>query len=138
MLTSLGERGTVLFGYAFSIATFFLIALVPSALAVMILTPMAALAGVIPPALQGIMSQAVARDSQGELQGVLTSASALAMVLAPLVMTWTFAAFTAPGGAIYFPGAPFLLSLGLTLVALIVFLRWQSGTVGTEAGQDTA
>ncbi len=126
VLARFGERGTVLFGYVFSVATFFLIATVTSSSAIMVLTPLAALAGVIPAALQGIMSQAVAQNSQGELQGVLTSASALAMVLAPLVMTATFAAFTAPGTAFYFPGAPFLLSMLLTLLAVSIFIRWKA------------
>jgi DHA1 family tetracycline resistance protein-like MFS transporter len=125
VLTRFGERGTVLFGYVFSVVTFFLIATVTSGTAILILTPMAALAGVIPVALQGIMSQSVAQNAQGELQGLLTSASALAMVIAPLVMTSTFAAFTAPGAALYFPGAPFLLSMLLTLIAVSVFIRWR-------------
>ncbi|SFS66535.1 MFS transporter, DHA1 family, tetracycline resistance protein [Sulfitobacter marinus] len=125
VLKNLGERGTVLFGYVFSAVTFFLIATVTSGTTVLLLTPLAALAGVIPVALQGIMSQAVAQNAQGELQGVLTSASALAMVVAPLAMTSTFAAFTAPGAAPYFPGAPFLLSLLLTVIAVSIFIRWQ-------------
>lgn len=125
VLKQFGERGTVLLGYIFSVATFFLIATVTSSTVILILTPMAALAGVIPAALQGIMSQAVAQNAQGELQGVLTSASALAMVVAPLVMTATFAAFTAPNTFAYFPGAPFLLSMVLTLIAVSIFIRWQ-------------
>lgn len=126
VLKHLHERGTVFVGFVFSVVTFFLIATVTSGTAVLILTPMAAIAGVIPVALQGIMSQAVAQNAQGELQGVLTSTSALAMVIAPMAMTGTFAAFTAPGAAIYFPGAPFLLSLLLTLIAISVFIRWRS------------
>jgi DHA1 family tetracycline resistance protein-like MFS transporter len=126
VLKHLHERGTVFVGFVFSVVTFFLIATVTSGTAVLILTPMAAIAGVIPVALQGIMSQAVAQNAQGELQGVLTSTSALAMVIAPLAMTGTFAVFTAPGAAIYFPGAPFLLSLLLTLIAISVFIRWRS------------
>ncbi len=126
VLKHLHERGTVFVGFVFSVVTFFLIATVTSGTAVLILTPMAAIAGVIPVALQGIMSQAVAQNAQGELQGVLTSTSALAMVIAPLAMTGTFAAFTAPGAALYFPGAPFLLSLLLTLIAISVFIRWRS------------
>ncbi|MBW4962105.1 TCR/Tet family MFS transporter [Sulfitobacter sp. CW3] len=126
VLKHLHERGTVFVGFVFSVVTFFLIATVTSGTAVLILTPMAAIAGVIPVALQGIMSQAVAQNAQGELHGVLTSTSALAMVIAPLAMTGTFAAFTAPGAALYFPGAPFLLSLLLTLIAISVFIRWRS------------
>ena len=131
VLKRFGERGTVLFGYVFSVVTFFLIATVTSGPVILILTPMAALAGVIPVALQAIMSHSVAQNAQGELQGVLTSASALAMVIAPLVMTSTFAAFTAPGVAVYFPGAPFLLSMLLTLIAVSVFIRWRGPSADT-------
>jgi MFS transporter, DHA1 family, tetracycline resistance protein len=75
------------------------------------------------------MSQSVAQNAQGELQGVLTSASALAMVIAPLAMTGTFAAFTAPDTAYYFPGAPFLLSVLLTFIAVAIFMRWRAPTI---------
>jgi MFS transporter, DHA1 family, tetracycline resistance protein len=49
-------------------------------------------------------------DAQGELQGVLASLNAIAMITSPLIMTSTFAAFTAPGAPVYAPGAPFLLA----------------------------
>ena len=69
------------------------------------------------------MSKALGADAQGELQGTLTSVSALAMILSPMVMTGTFAAFTAPGTPMYQPGAPFLLSAALVAIALFVFVR---------------
>lgn len=122
ILARLGERGTVLYGLVFDIVAFGAMAFVTSGTIALILTPLAALGAVITPALQGIMSRSVGPDRQGELQGALTSASALAMILSPLVMTGTFAAFTAPGAAVFFPGAPFLLALGLIAVALAVFL----------------
>lgn len=117
----LGERGTVITGHLFSIAAFATLGVVTWGPLALILTPMAALGGIIPPALQGMMSRAVAADAQGELQGALTSAASLAMILSPLVMTSTFAAFTAPDAAIHLPGAPFLLAMALSLTALIVF-----------------
>ncbi len=122
VLKSFGERGTVLVGHVFSIIAYLLLALVTSGTVALILTPLAALAGVIPPALQGIMSQRVADDAQGELQGALTSASSLAMILSPLTMTWTFATFTGDGAPAYFPSAPFVLSMGLAVVGLVLFV----------------
>lgn len=119
----LGERGTVVYGHLFDIGAFLALAFVTSGTLALILTPLAALAAVITPALQGIMSKSVGPEAQGELQGALTSIGALAMILAPLAMTGTFAAFTHPEAAIYLPGAPFLLSAGLILVGLVVFLR---------------
>jgi DHA1 family tetracycline resistance protein-like MFS transporter len=68
------------------------------------------------------MSRAVGDKRQGELQGALTSIGAIAMIIAPVVMTGVFARYTRTDADIYFPGAPFLLSLTLILVALVVFL----------------
>ena len=123
ILRLLGERGTVIYGHFFDVAAFIALALVTSSTLALILTPLAALAAVITPALQGIMSKAVGTDAQGELQGVLTSLSALAMILSPMIMTGTFAAFTKADAPVYLPGAPFLLSAALIGLALLVFLR---------------
>ena len=121
-LRGLGERGTVFAGHLFSIAAYLALGIVTSGTLALILTPLAALAGIIPPALQGIMSQRVADDAQGELQGALTSTSSLAMILSPLAMTWTFARFTESGAPIYLPGAPFVLSMVLAVLGLALFL----------------
>lgn len=123
LLNRAGEAGIVLAGFFFSILSYTLLAFVGSGGIALVLTPLAALAGVIPPALQGIMSRRVGADAQGELQGALTSASSLAMILSPLAMTWSFAAFTRTGAPIYLPGAPFLLALALSLLGLALFLR---------------
>jgi DHA1 family tetracycline resistance protein-like MFS transporter len=122
ILKALGERGTVITGHIFSIASLILIAVVTSSTWVLLLTPLASMGGIIPPALQGIMSARVANDAQGELQGALTSASALAMILSPMVMTYTFAQFTDAQAPIYLPGAPFLLAAGLSTLGLAALL----------------
>jgi DHA1 family tetracycline resistance protein-like MFS transporter len=94
--------------------------------------PVSALAGIVTPALQGLMSQAVQDDQQGELQGALTSLSALAMIISPMLMTSTFAAFTAETAPIYMPGAPFLFALILTLIAIGLFMRHRTSGDATE------
>ena len=127
ILKALGERGTVIAGHVFSISSLIGIAMIASGTWVLILTPLAALGGIIPPALQGIMSQRVADDAQGELQGALTSASALAMILSPLAMTYTFAQFTDADAPIYLPGAPFLLAATLSTIGLAALI------IGTRA-----
>ncbi|KIN73613.1 putative tetracycline resistance protein, class C [Sulfitobacter guttiformis KCTC 32187] len=122
ILRTLGERGTVVAGHLFSIVSLIAIAVITSSTWVLLLTPIAAFGGIIPPALQGIMSARVADDAQGELQGALTSASALAMMLSPLVMTYTFAQFTDAQAPVYLPGAPFLLAAGLSILGLFALL----------------
>lgn len=122
VLRHLGERGTVIYGHFFDVAAFLSLAFVTSGTLALILTPLAALAAVITPALQAIMSKSVGVDAQGELQGALTSVSALAMILSPMLMTATFAAFTGSETAFYFPGAPFMVSAVLIVLGLMVFL----------------
>ncbi|MEP1765444.1 MAG: TCR/Tet family MFS transporter [Sulfitobacter sp.] len=123
ILARFGEMGTVVFGFVFNILSLTAIAVIGSGFWVLLLTPLAAVSGIIPPALQGIMSARVADDAQGELQGALTSASALAMILSPLVMTYSFARFTGAQAPIYLPGAPFLLAAGLCCVGLVALRR---------------
>jgi DHA1 family tetracycline resistance protein-like MFS transporter len=122
VLRLLGERGTVIYGHLFDALAFVVLALVTSGTLALILVPLASLAAVITPALQGLMSRAVGPEAQGELQGALAALSALAMILSPLAMTATFAAFTGADAAVYFPGAPFILSAALVLCGLGVFL----------------
>ena len=135
VLRLLGERGTVIYGHLFDIAAFLALAFVTNGTLALILTPLAALAAVITPALQGIMSRAVGADAQGELQGALTSVAALAMILSPMVMTGTFAAFTAADAPVYLPGAPFILSAALIACGLAVFIL--RGPEPATPGQET-
>jgi DHA1 family tetracycline resistance protein-like MFS transporter len=123
LLRLLGERRTVMAGYGFAVLAYGGLSVLSSGPVALVLTPLAALAGVIPPALQGIMSRRVAANAQGELQGALTSASALAMIASPLVMTATFARFSGPQAPIYLPGAPFVLAMVLTLIGAAIFLN---------------
>lgn len=122
-LRALGDRGTVVYGHALNFLSFGLLAVVTSGKVALILTPLAALGAVVVPALQGIMSRIVPDDAQGELQGVLTSVHALSMIVSPLAMTATFAAFTRADAALYLPGAPFILSMLLLMLGLAIFAR---------------
>ncbi|SPF77926.1 TCR/Tet family MFS transporter [Pseudoprimorskyibacter insulae] len=120
----LGERGTMIFGLTFSIAAFAAISVVTSGFWILILTPLTALGDVAPPTLQGLLSRNAPDNQQGELQGGLTSLRAVATIIAPLVMTSVFAVFTAPDAAVFFPGAPFVLAMGLMAVALGLYLSF--------------
>ncbi|MGB3148648.1 MAG: tetracycline resistance MFS efflux pump, partial [Paracoccaceae bacterium] len=74
------------------------------------------------PALQGLMANGTPDDQQGELQGVVSSVSSVAMGLAPMVMTATFWLFTKPDAPAYLPGAPFLLSAVLMAICVAVLV----------------
>ena len=118
----IGDRGTVMLGLSIEAATMVFFGLVTVGFYVMLMIPITALGAIGIPALQAIMSRRVADDAQGELQGVLTSLISLATIIAPLIMTQTFAKFSGPEATVYLPGAPFLLAAGIMTVSIFVFM----------------
>ncbi len=117
-----GERGTVIVGFGLEVVMLISLAFAKWSWLVLALTPFAALAGIGVPALQAIMSQRIPDDAQGELQGVMASATSIALVLSPLVMTQAFAYFSGPSAPVYLPGAAFLVAALLMGVSIAVFV----------------
>ncbi len=122
ILKYLGDRGTVVFGLSFNIMMLSVFGLVSNGTLALALTPFAAFGAVVFPAIQGMMSRRVGDDSQGQLQGVLTSIAAVAMVGSPLIMTSAFSLGTANDAGLYLPGAPFFLASGLLMICLAMVL----------------
>jgi len=118
----LGEWRTVVVGLSITVVVFLCFGFIGKGWMIYALIPISSLGMVAQPALQGIMSQAVPDDAQGELQGVLTGVGAIAIIVSPLMMTGVFGYFTREGTAIYAPGAPFYLAAVLDSIALVLFL----------------
>lgn len=121
-----GERSTAMFGFAVAILSFGAYPFITSTLLLFLLVPVAALSGLVMPALQGMMTRAVRRDQQGELQGLAASVMAIATIITPYLMTQIFRIFTEDGAPVYLPGAPFLLAALFTLGALVMLLFWRA------------
>lgn len=96
-----------------------------------ILTTVTGVSSIATPALQAIMSRAAPDDQQGELQGVLGAIAALATIISPMLMTETFAIFSRDTAPVYLPGAPFLVSAILTLIAFGMLILWRRGAGAT-------
>ncbi len=82
------------------------------------------LGGLCGPALQGIMTNQIPDNEQGEFQGGITSLISLTSIIGPLLMTNLFSLFTSNKNLIYFPGAPFLLAAILSIFGLVVAIRF--------------
>ncbi|NOX72758.1 MAG: TCR/Tet family MFS transporter [Alphaproteobacteria bacterium] len=121
VIPRLGEHRTVILGFSITVVAFLIYSLAYEGWQIFVLAPLTSLGVIAGPALQGIMSRTARDDQQGELQGILTSISALSVIISPLMMTNVFAYFTREGTPFYLPGAPFILSMGLVLLALLVF-----------------
>ena len=116
----LGAARAVALGLVCYIIGFVLFAFASRGWMMFAFTGVYCLGGLAGPALQGSISGQVPPNEQGELQGALTSLISATGVVGPLVMTSLFAWFTRPQAPVYFPGMPFLVGAGLTLVALLV------------------
>ncbi len=118
-----GEHKTVVIGFVFEIFGLGMMSVLTNGFILLFLIPVAALGVVGQPALQAILSRGAPDDSQGILQGVLGSLTAVSMIIAPISMTWVFSVFTENDALIYYPGAPFAVSAFLLFIGLFIFLR---------------
>lgn len=105
--------GLVLYGIGFV-----LYALADQGWMMFAVTALASLGGIAMPALQGVMSNQVPMNEQGELRGALTSVMSLTSVVGPLIMTQLFGYFTSSAAPIQLPAAPFWLA------AVLIFSSW--------------
>lgn len=82
-----------------------------------------ALGGIAGPALQGIMTNQVPANEQGELQGGLTSLMSLSSIFGPWFMTYIFYYFTNANAPVYLPGAPYFVAAALMMLSAILAMR---------------
>ena len=118
-----GEYKTVVIGFGFEMFGLLLMSVMTNGTILLGLIPIAALGVIGQPALQAILSVGTSDDSQGVLQGVVASLSAISMIIAPVSMTWVFSNFTQESAAVYYPGAPFAVSALLLALGLYIFVR---------------
>ena len=117
----LKERGAIAVGLLFGAMGFAIYGLAPTGRSFWIGVPVMALWGIATPSLQAIMTRLVDPTEQGRLQGALASLTGLASLIGPMLFTQIFATFIGgPAEAAGLPGAPFLLSALLVLLAMMV------------------
>ena len=111
------------FGVTATILAFVGVATAGSSAALYFWCGVSSLGGLAGPSVNSILSNQVAADSQGELQGIMASVSSVAMIVGPLLLTQTFTYFTSDSAPLYLPGSAFWVAALLTLAALIIFFQ---------------
>jgi len=122
-LRFLGRGGVMVLGLGAAVLSFAVLTFIDSGPLALAMIPVSALSGMVMPALRAQMSDMVAANRQGELQGALSSLHALGMIAAPLVYTQVFALFTGASALADLPGAVFVIPAVLSLFALALVLR---------------
>lgn len=79
--------------------------------------------GVAGPSIQGIMSNMVPKNKQGELAGALTSLISITSIVGPLMFTNLFSTFTGSEAPFEFPGISFFVGAVLAFVAMIFAVK---------------
>jgi len=129
ILPWLGERRTIIIGFMFNIAMFAALGFLTSGFWALIIAPFSALGSIVVPAMRGIMANKAAANQQGEVQGIIASTQSLAVIFAPLVLTYVFYIATRPNGPVFLPGAPFLLAAAVVALTLILFATRPRGSI---------
>ncbi|WP_134090441.1 TCR/Tet family MFS transporter [Olivibacter sp. XZL3] len=81
------------------------------------------LGGIAGPALQGVMTNEVLPNEQGELQGGLTSLMSLSSIFGPWFMTYIFYYFTSSQAPVYLPEAPYYVAAVLMFISALLALK---------------
>lgn len=124
-----GEQKSVYIGLIFYMIGFLGFAFAPSGWVILVMIAPFALGGFAGPALQGIISNGLENNQQGELQGALTSLISLTAIIGPPMMTGLFGYFTSDEAPFVLPGAAFVAGSILCAVSLagsyLVMRKWK-------------
>ena len=118
-----GQTQSIFYGIAFYTIGLICFAFAPNSWSMYIFLVPYCLGGLCGPAIQGLISNQVPDNEQGEIQGVFTSLMSISAIVSPLLMTNLFYYFSKPGAPVHFPGAAFALSAFLCVIAALVIYR---------------
>ncbi len=124
LVKTYGEKKVILWGFIFWTLGMILLSLAftPSLL-YLFLVPYI-LGGIAGPTLQGVISNEVPDNEQGNLQGTITSIAGLTAFIGPILFSSIFTFFTKKDTAIYYPGASF--AFGGIILILATFIAFKS------------
>lgn len=118
----LGAPTTAFIGFTAQALAYLGIAFSGSSMALYMWCVVSGFAGLVGPAVAGIMSNQVPQNEQGELQGLNAGMGSIAAIIGPLLMTQSFTFFTSPEAPLYLPGIAFIIAGSLAIIALLVFV----------------
>lgn len=124
----LGAYRIALLGMTVSFFSYIGYGLLPSGWMMYAVMIPGALSGFTIPAMQQLMTSYVKEDSQGELQGLITSLYSLTAIIGPPCLTYLFSYFSQDSAIFYLPGAPFLAASLLTGISIVILVTLLSAS----------
>jgi DHA1 family tetracycline resistance protein-like MFS transporter len=124
IVQALGERRTMLAGLVCGVMGFAIYALAPTPLLFWCGLPVFAMIGLVQPTSQSLMSRRVPGNEQGRLQGAMSGIQSITGLIGPTLYTTVFAWAITGGKPLDVPGLGILLAAGLTVLALLLAVRY--------------
>jgi DHA1 family tetracycline resistance protein-like MFS transporter len=118
-----GQQKNIIAGLIFYAVGLLLIAIIGKGWMLYLCMIPYCLGGLSGPALQGLASEKVAKNEQGELQGAFAILNSISLIIGPLLLSYVFFFFTKKNSSVYFPGAPYLLAAVLMLISTFMAIR---------------
>jgi DHA1 family tetracycline resistance protein-like MFS transporter len=128
-----GEQRAVAVGMAFAVLAYLGYGFASQGWMMYAVSLTTVLVAIAYPAMNGLMSQRIPANAQGELQGAVASVYSLSSILGPPLMSQVFGYFSGPEAPLPFPGAAFVTAAALTLVSAALYGR-AIGRLHTTAG----
>lgn len=124
LVKTYGEKKVILWGFIFWTLGMILLSLAftPSLLYIFLVPYI--LGGIAGPTLQGVISNEVPDNEQGNLQGTITSIAGLTAFIGPILFSTIFTFFTKKDAVFYYPGASF--ALGGIILVVATFIAFKS------------
>ncbi len=123
LIPKLGNKKSILIGLVLAMTGYLAFSFAPAGWYMFAITVPFSFSGLAGPAIQGLVSNQVPRNAQGELQGGMTGLMGVTAIIGPLMMTNLFSYFTGKSAIIYFPGISFFVACILVLTGIIFVLK---------------
>ena len=123
VVSTFGEHKTIFIGYIFWVLGMILFGLASEGWMMYSFIVVYCLGGIAGPTLQGLISNEVPDNAQGELQGALTSLISVTSITGPLLFTWVFGVFSGADAPFHLPGASFFLGAMLAGISMFLVVR---------------
>lgn len=123
IVKKIGMRKAMMIGFIFTGVGLTLFGLATASWMMFVFLLPFCIGGLATPNIQGIVTNQVPENEQGELQGAITSMVSLTAIIGPLVMTNLFNTFSGKSAVYHIPGMPFLVGAVLVFISLIFAFR---------------
>ena len=133
VVKSLGEWKTAFIGLLVTAVAYIAYGLSTEGWMIYIFIVIGSIGGLAGPAVQGLITNSVADDEQGAVQGAITSLESVSGVVGPLIVTSLFSHFIKPTASVILPGAPFFACAIIAALAVVML-----GFARRKVGRPTA